>query len=74
MPRPSAGPVSFAAAKPFFLLSLGVLAVAALVVKLVEEIRHPAVRMNYDPGNDAASAQSTGSEIVPGPPVERKID
>ena len=35
VPRPSAGPVSFAAAKPFFLLSLGVLAVAAIVVKLV---------------------------------------
>lgn len=35
LPRPSAGPVSFAAAKPFFLLSLIVLAVAAGVVKLV---------------------------------------
>jgi len=35
LPRPSAGPVSFAAAKPFFLLSLVVLAVAAGVVKLV---------------------------------------
>jgi len=35
VPRPSAGPVSFAAAKPFFLLSLVILAVAAGVVKLV---------------------------------------
>ena len=35
LPRPSAGPVSFAAARPFFLLSLIVLAVAAGVVKLV---------------------------------------
>jgi branched-subunit amino acid ABC-type transport system permease component len=35
VPRPSAGPVSFAAAKPFFVLSLGVLAVAAGIVKLV---------------------------------------
>jgi branched-subunit amino acid ABC-type transport system permease component len=35
VPRPSAGPVSFAAAKPFFLLSLAVLGGAALVVKLV---------------------------------------
>ncbi|HEY5108309.1 MAG TPA: ABC transporter permease [Acidimicrobiales bacterium] len=35
LPRPSAGPVSFASAKPFFLLSLVVLAVAAGVVKLV---------------------------------------
>ncbi|HVC65983.1 MAG TPA: ABC transporter permease [Acidimicrobiales bacterium] len=35
VPRPSAGPVSFAAAKPFFLLSLVVLAGASAVVKLV---------------------------------------
>ncbi len=35
VPRPSAGPVSFAAAKPFFVLSLAVLGGAALVVKLV---------------------------------------
>jgi len=35
LPRPSAGPVSFVAARPFFLLSLIVLAVAAGVVKLV---------------------------------------
>ncbi len=35
VPRPSAGPVSFASAKPFFLLSLVILAVAAGVVKLV---------------------------------------
>jgi branched-chain amino acid transport system permease protein len=35
LPRPSAGPVSFASAKPFFLLSMAVLAVAAGVVKLV---------------------------------------
>jgi ABC-type branched-subunit amino acid transport system permease subunit len=35
VPRPSAGPVSFAAAKPFFLLSLVILAVCAGVVKLV---------------------------------------
>ncbi len=35
VPRPSAGPISFAAAKPFFLLSLVVLGGAALVVKLV---------------------------------------
>jgi sugar phosphate isomerase/epimerase len=35
---------------------------APLVAKLVEEIRHPAVRINYDPGNDASSAQSTGPE------------
>ncbi len=35
LPRPSAGPISFAAAKPFFVLSLIVLAVAAGVVKLV---------------------------------------
>jgi len=35
LPRPSAGPVSFAAAKPFFLLSLVVLAVCAGIVKLV---------------------------------------
>jgi len=35
VPRPSAGPVSFAAAKPFFLLSLVVLVVAAGAVKLV---------------------------------------
>jgi branched-chain amino acid transport system permease protein len=35
LPRPSAGPVSFASAKPFFLLSLIVLAVAAGAVKLV---------------------------------------
>jgi len=35
VPRPSAGPVSFAAAKPFFVLSLVVLAVTAGVVKLV---------------------------------------
>ncbi len=35
LPRPSAGPVSFAAAKPFFVLSLVVLAGAAGVVKLI---------------------------------------
>jgi branched-subunit amino acid ABC-type transport system permease component len=35
VPRPSAGPVSFAASKPFFLLSLVILAVAAGVVKLI---------------------------------------
>jgi branched-subunit amino acid ABC-type transport system permease component len=35
LPRPSAGSVSFAAAKPFFLLSLVVLAVCAGIVKLV---------------------------------------
>ncbi len=35
VPRPSAGPVSFAAAKPFFLLSLVILGVCAGVVKLV---------------------------------------
>ena len=35
---------------------------APLVAKLVEEIKHPAVRMNYDPGNDAFSAQSSGPE------------
>ncbi len=35
LPRPSAGPVSFAAAKPFFLLSLVILAVCAGIVKLV---------------------------------------
>ncbi len=35
LPRPSAGPVSFAAAKPFFVLSLVVLAAAAGVVKLI---------------------------------------
>ncbi len=35
VPRPSAGPVSFASAKPFFVLSLVVLAVAAGVVRLV---------------------------------------
>ncbi len=37
VPRPSAGPVSFAAAKPFFVLSLAVLAAAALVVKLIAD-------------------------------------
>jgi ABC-type branched-subunit amino acid transport system permease subunit len=35
LPRPSAGSVSFASARPFFLLSLVVLAVAAGVVKLL---------------------------------------
>jgi ABC-type branched-subunit amino acid transport system permease subunit len=35
LPRPSAGPVSFAAAKPFFLLSLVILGVAVAIVKLV---------------------------------------
>jgi branched-chain amino acid transport system permease protein len=35
VPRPSAGQVSFAAAKPFFLLSLVILSIAAGVVKLV---------------------------------------
>jgi branched-subunit amino acid ABC-type transport system permease component len=35
VPRPSAGPVSFAAARPFFILSLGILGVAAGIVKLV---------------------------------------
>jgi len=35
VPRPSAGPVSFAASKPFFVLSLVILAAAAGVVKLV---------------------------------------
>jgi branched-subunit amino acid ABC-type transport system permease component len=35
VPRPGAGPISFAAAKPFFLLSLVILAAAAGVVKLV---------------------------------------
>jgi ABC-type branched-subunit amino acid transport system permease subunit len=35
VPRPSAGPVSFAASKPFFLLSLVILGVAAGVVKLI---------------------------------------
>jgi len=37
VPRPSAGPVSFVASKPFFLLSLVVLAAAAGVVKLVAD-------------------------------------
>ena len=35
VPRPSAGPVSFASAKPFFLLSLVILGVCAAIVKLV---------------------------------------
>ena len=35
LPRPSAGPISFAAAKPFFVLSLVILGAAAAVVKLV---------------------------------------
>lgn len=35
VPRPSAGPVSFAASRPFFVLSLAILAVTAGVVKLV---------------------------------------
>jgi ABC-type branched-subunit amino acid transport system permease subunit len=35
LPRPSAGPVSFVAAKPFFVLSLVILGVCAGVVKLV---------------------------------------
>jgi branched-subunit amino acid ABC-type transport system permease component len=35
VPRPSAGPVSFAAPKPFFLLSVVILAITAGVVKLV---------------------------------------
>jgi ABC-type branched-subunit amino acid transport system permease subunit len=35
LPRPSAGPISFAAAKPFFLLSLVILGVAVAIVKLV---------------------------------------
>jgi sugar phosphate isomerase/epimerase len=38
---------------------------APLVAKLVGEIAHPAVRMNWDPGNDAFSAQSTGPEAWP---------
>ena len=37
VPRPSAGPVSFAAPKPFFLLSVVVLAISAGVVKLVAD-------------------------------------
>jgi sugar phosphate isomerase/epimerase len=36
---------------------------AAWVVKLVGEISHPSVRMNYDPGNDAASAQGSSPEV-----------
>ena len=35
---------------------------APLTAKLCQEIGHPAVRMNYDPGNDAASSQSSGPE------------
>jgi ABC-type branched-subunit amino acid transport system permease subunit len=35
VPRPSVGPVSFAAPRSFFLLSLGILAATACVVKLV---------------------------------------
>jgi branched-chain amino acid transport system permease protein len=35
VPRPSAGPVNFAAPRSFFLLSLGILAATACVVKLV---------------------------------------
>jgi sugar phosphate isomerase/epimerase len=38
---------------------------APLVAKLVHEIAHPAVKMNWDPGNDANSAQSTGPESWP---------
>ncbi len=38
---------------------------APLVAKLVGEIDHPAVRMNWDPGNDAFSAQSSGPESWP---------
>ena len=38
---------------------------APLVAKLVHEIAHPAVKMNWDPGNDAFSAQSTGPESWP---------
>ncbi|HEY3396456.1 MAG TPA: sugar phosphate isomerase/epimerase family protein [Armatimonadota bacterium] len=38
---------------------------APLVAQLVSEIRHPAVKMNYDPGNDASSGQSTGPQAFP---------
>lgn len=38
---------------------------APLVAQLVHEIAHAAVRMNWDPGNDAFSAQSTGPESWP---------
>jgi sugar phosphate isomerase/epimerase len=38
---------------------------APLVAKLVHEIAHPAVKMNWDPGNDASSAQATGPESWP---------
>ena len=38
---------------------------APLVARLVHEIAHPAVKMNWDPGNDASSAQCTGPEAWP---------
>lgn len=38
---------------------------APLVAQLVTEIAHPAVRANWDPGNDAFSAQSTGPQSWP---------
>ena len=36
-----------------------------LVAQLVQTVGHPAVRMNWDPGNDASSGQSTGPEAWP---------